>query len=102
MKDIIHPINCISQALDISYVANMKLDFITFILFPHIILFLFISRKDAYFSNISFQKPIKYSISKTARSSGDEKFLTCKNAHFSNPPISIFFTFSKSDNKSIF
>ncbi len=72
MKNIIHAVHRVPDALLISDIADIIFDFRIVVLMPHIILFFFISAENANLTDIRIEKPVQHRISKGAGSSRNQ------------------------------
>ena len=79
MEYVVNAVHGIAHRADVAHIADIKLDLLgdfghlCLKLVAHIVLLLFIARKDADLPDIRPEEPIQYGIAERPRPSGDKK-----------------------------
>ncbi|MNP64351.1 hypothetical protein D3C76_1598390 [compost metagenome] len=73
MKNIIYSTSSVEHTLEISDVANIKLQLGVCVFFTHVILLFLVSAEHADFFDIGIEKPFQHSITKRPGATGDQK-----------------------------
>ena len=84
MEYVVNAVHGIAHRADVAHIADIKLDLLgdfghlCLKLVAHIVLLLFIARKDADLPDIRPEEPIQYGIAERPRPSGDHERLISK------------------------
>lgn len=96
MEYVVNAVHGIAHGADVTHIADIELDLLgdfghlCLKLVAHIVLLLFVARKDADLPDIRPEEPIQYGIAERPRPSGDKKCFVSESSaivYHNKPPI---------------